>query len=154
MAHEATVQQVTDVITVWSFLPSITTVQTHSNMKTICYGKICIRTFFLKNYWWMISYDHINKWFHVALNLLSERSQMMFTCKNKKVAQGMIFWSSSETVWGEDITGVTWLLHAQVIVTAGFKPFTLTILAVVIKMNEYVQDYSELTVIRTQTVVK
>lgn len=63
-------------------------------------------------------------------------------------------YSSSETVWGEDITGVTWLLHAQVIVTAGFKPFTLTILAVVIKMNEYVQDYSELTVIRTQTVVK
>ena len=83
----------------------------------------------------MISYDHINKWFHVALNLLTERSQMMFTCKNKKVAQGMIFWSSSETVWGEDITGVTWLLHAQVIVTAGFKPFTLTILAVVIKMK-------------------
>ena len=39
----------------------------------------------------MISYDHINKWFHVALNLLSERSQMMFTCKNKKVVQGMIF---------------------------------------------------------------
>ena len=42
----------------------------------------------------MISYDHINKWFHVALNLLSERSQMMFTCKNKKVAQGMIFWAT------------------------------------------------------------
>ena len=86
-------QQVTDVMTVWSFLPSITTVQTHSNMKTICYGNICIRTFFLKKLLVDDFHDHINKWFHVALNLLSERSQMMFTCKNKKVAQGMIFWA-------------------------------------------------------------
>ena len=50
-----------------------------------------LEPFFLKKLLVDDFHDHINKWFHVALNLLSERSQMMFTCKNKEVAQGMIF---------------------------------------------------------------